>query len=191
MHISSARWSARTSRPSGQFTLDRPNLPALERQSRPASAGLIGREHLSLARRIVCVEIRAGRKVRAISSRRSRKSDRLLCYDYSAHFLTMAPTRSGKGVGTIIPIPPKRQTRHSHILRWLPVLAETHCGINRIAVSATYEWFNDRVSMLRRCSRRNGARAERDRSGLTLSLAGNRATSPMQIVCPNRWSGHR
>ena len=34
---------------------------------------------------------------------RSAKSGRLLRYDGPAHLLTMAPTRSGKGVGTIIP----------------------------------------------------------------------------------------
>lgn len=34
---------------------------------------------------------------------RSAKSGKLLHYDGAAHLLTMAPTRSGKGVGTIIP----------------------------------------------------------------------------------------
>jgi len=34
---------------------------------------------------------------------RSGKSGKLLRYDGAAHLLTMAPTRSGKGVGTIIP----------------------------------------------------------------------------------------
>jgi type IV secretion system protein VirD4 len=34
---------------------------------------------------------------------RSGKSGKLLHYDGAAHLLTMAPTRSGKGVGTIIP----------------------------------------------------------------------------------------
>ncbi len=34
---------------------------------------------------------------------RSAKSGKLLRYDGAAHLLTMAPTRSGKGVGTIIP----------------------------------------------------------------------------------------
>jgi type IV secretion system protein VirD4 len=34
---------------------------------------------------------------------RSAKSRKLLHYDGAAHLLTMAPTRSGKGVGTIIP----------------------------------------------------------------------------------------
>ena len=34
---------------------------------------------------------------------RSGRNNRLLRYDGPAHLLTMAPTRSGKGVGTIIP----------------------------------------------------------------------------------------
>ena len=34
---------------------------------------------------------------------RSGKSGKLLSYDGAVHLLTMAPTRSGKGVGTIIP----------------------------------------------------------------------------------------
>jgi type IV secretion system protein VirD4 len=34
---------------------------------------------------------------------RSAKSGKLLHYDSAVHLLTMAPTRSGKGVGTIIP----------------------------------------------------------------------------------------
>ncbi|NKQ89787.1 type IV secretory system conjugative DNA transfer family protein [Rhizobium ruizarguesonis] len=34
---------------------------------------------------------------------RANNSGRLLCYSGPAHLLTMAPTRSGKGVGTIIP----------------------------------------------------------------------------------------
>ena len=34
---------------------------------------------------------------------RSAKSGKLLHYDGAAHLLTMAPTRSGNGVGTIIP----------------------------------------------------------------------------------------
>lgn len=34
---------------------------------------------------------------------RDPETDALLCYDGPAHLLTMAPTRTGKGVGTIIP----------------------------------------------------------------------------------------
>ena len=38
---------------------------------------------------------------------RSAKSGKLLRYDGPAHLLTMAPTRSGKGVGTLMPLPPR------------------------------------------------------------------------------------
>jgi len=44
---------------------------------------------------------------------RDRKSGKLLRYSGPAHLLTIAPTRSGKGVGTIIPTPTTSRLRRT------------------------------------------------------------------------------
>ena len=58
--------------------------------------------HISAVERSGLGELVEGQKL-SYDMERDRKSGKLLRYAGPAHLLTIAPTRTGKGVGTIIP----------------------------------------------------------------------------------------